>query len=695
MTILAVFPVLPLLFVALGGGGLAAWLFGRKGKTAKPVEPSAADPKAVDPTKGPPEPTIDPVSVKRIPFIDMVGVDTTARLEGKGAVWSWQVKGAEPATGGDEDAGRAVLDMAQAFSASSPRGSITGTAGSATNPTVDFGVQPDQDGIWSWTITTADIVPSRLPGVPSKVEMVANGYEPSRVLAVLQLLSALSDAFDWLFIPAFEGGAGMPQPQPDPEPELPGDRPGIVITGSNLGITNLATWIAYAAPLIRAHFEAGSTADEIMDDIIGVDLPAKTKLNSKPIAVVQKAVNAELEKMADGSYVESASPDVKLAAQIVGSDFKPSDWWVGRYKGHVLLTRPAKVAGGGVVGGKALPDPRFEYLIWEGAMRKYDADVIETAVMGKGKTRNATINAAKARIDNDFKDAPPIVDAVIGTLMLPDAPTPECKANEIWSEEKGKCVKLPEISYRPAKREVKIVAPTWMAQDTTEIVVFDFLPVLHRTRMDWTIGIGICMTQGSATPFGSLSTTIDPVGAPTPWGGGGGFQDPFARFQIRESPGPGIGGQGPKLVDFNDFRNPLSYKAQFIAEFKQGADINVTQYGYPGMAPSAKITKKMQEIDGAVADDLDPCSNREQLWPKPKKESRFMVMGVGQQLYKPWLPVPTFSLVAHGPRLFLRVKCSGLPVFADQEGGESPATVSPTNYNLNLRVWATGINAPR
>lgn len=637
--ILAIVPAIPLLVLLFGGGGLAAWLLGKKKK-------GAADPGKL------PAPTVDPVPVPgRKPFLTLMSGTTVAELRKNGATWNFTVQGAAPATGGDEDAGAAAVQMAQAFATSSPTGNVTGQAGSATSETLDLSVQQDQD-VWDWAVTGPSKLPYTAQG-PQPPVLLEGSTETSRSRAILRVLAALGDHLDWLSVPNLEGG-GAPQPTP-PNTSLPG----LVITGTSVAVVNLAKWIAHAAPLIRADFEQNLSADQIMDAFFG-DAPDDAKVDGKSIKSVRDKVQDVIASIYDKKYLHKAPADEKVAAMIVGRDLDPEKAHVSRYHEHVILARPVKAAPGGI----AIPGDQFEYLIWEGDMRGYDADAKAQKTMAAGKTRNATIRAAKDLIDG----VEPFV--LVNPEVLELNPKPE-----IFDVNPAAFAPPDPIDWSPKAKSYNITATSWRTRTIKDMKVFDFRDGEHAKRKDWTLGIGICVTRsGSSMPFGDLSEALTGGGS-----GIGDFSDPMARFLIRNVAGEGgIGGIGVP-VKFETFATPLAFKAQFVAKFERGATI--------------RIVKALEDVtDTDNGHEIGVCNDLEHQWPQSAEDDGFLVLPAAQDVWQPWAPTPRFKLIHEGPTLVLRMSIAGFPVFADSEGGMSPALEQNTPFKIAIKVWASGIN---
>lgn len=655
---LAIVPVIvPLLGLLLTGGGIFALLKFRKPKPSPAPSSPELPPSSGGGGKTPAVETGDvPMIEFREVTFDDAEVGATGKLEKKGATWTYRVTGRDPATGGNADPGKALVEMAQAFATAMKFGqesNITGSATSPTNPKVAFSVTNNQD-LWDWVITTASPLPSPVPGVPSAPRLLEDGYEERRSTATLAMMVALQDHLDWLVVPKqVEEGAGAPTPPapPAPEPEGP-SLPGIKVIGTNLGVTNLNAWVAYAAPAMRELVESGADADGIMDDVLGQDLPESTRVQGKTLAAVRERLQKLLDDVRSKTYLAPPSPDQALAAAIVGMTYEIPDGWVANYKDHTILVRRAKPQGGGG-GGKGLAvGDRFEYTIWTGLMRGYDDASAERRTMDSGVSRGKTIKAARDRIDAELGEEPEPEqpDGAIAPLVVVNAGL----------------VPVQPIDYK-ARKKLPLEAATWMARTTRELVIFDFAQGELSKRKDWTIGIAVCLTNKQTMPFGSLSAQL--VGQGPDYGQ---FGDPMARFEIRQKNGGAVG-------QWDDFRRPLAFKGQYLGKFERG--------------PTVLITKQLADISGTdAAREYDPCKDTEYQWPTPQDPSGFLVRPTAAQYMTPWTPIPTFKIVASGPKIVLKISFSGFPIFADTEGGMSPAIAAPTKFSLDVKVWASGIN---
>ncbi len=663
MILLAIAPVIPI-FILLGTiGGLFALL---RGKSAKAGEL--------------PKPTPDP-SGRAVPYITVATGSTTARLEKKGGTWTYDVKGPVPATGGSGNAGAAAIEMVQAVAASAPDGAIVGEAGSATNPALTFGVQKDGD-LWDWTVMTKDPVPVKVPNMVPKIEMRASGFRDERSDAFRDVISALADYLDWLDVPAFDGAGA---------PDAPTTLPGIVIAGKTVAIINLDEWLAFMAPKVREAIVAGNTADEILDGVFGDD--DGWILNGKELPDVRKHVQETMDKVHAGDYMHIVAPDVRIAAQLVGAAETQLDkhhFYLDGYKGHVILVRPARVAPPAPGNLAIQQGKRFEFLIWAGSARGFDDATVDRGTMGAGKTKSQAARFAKQRVDQNFPqgtgddggntsstasgdyEPPPPLDPIVGVVG-----TIKCGPGQHFDAAQGKCVDTEELVLEGEVARIDLPPVTWLQEHSREVLVFDFATGSNRARRDWTIGIGVCLYTDAELPFGSLSAQFNDT-----------INVNYLRFQIRQiRPGK----NSAAIKSFASFRDP-TFKEQFRAKFERGVPVNMQQVtGVPGLVPSVKMTKALDEIDGEEAERLDACAGRAARWPTPKDPG--FIVHEANAAWKDWRPVPKFALIARGSRLILRITYTGFPSFADQEGGESPALAFPSNLKLVVRVRATGNNA--
>lgn len=654
--ILAIAPVvlIPIALVVASG---FAWLKLRKGSTGAATSP------AIDPT---------------LPTLKMSAGGSTAELYRNGPVWAFKVEGAVPATATDPNAGKAAVDMAQSFAASianAPDAPILGAASSPTNDPLEFSIEKTED-IWTWSVTRE--AAAKVPGVPAVPTLVAGDGAETRSRAVLQVLSVLSANLDWLeHVPAAEGG-GAPIPEPT-------RLPGIVVSGKTLAVTNLAAWITHVAPVIREQIADGLTAEQMLDELqVSTGIPNDGKINGKTTATVEDSVRKALDAIRGGTYLDVDPPDETIAALLVGANIQANlrhnDWWVGKYKGHVIVARPAKAPGGGGFGAN-LGD-RWQYLIWVGNARGYDTAVAEQKIMDAGKKKNAAIRAAKDRIDAGmpgFDGVNTDAGTVFGAVVVPEAKV-VCGYGEWLNPATGKCEKLEDLELADTI-ERELSAP-WTSASKIEIVLFDFATGNYRTRRDWTLAIGVCLEARGDTPYGSLTSALEgeaPVqGSP--------FGDPLARFQIREAPKPGtIGGSGSAVENWDSFRSPVAFREQFQMKFERGPMVMSQQA--KAMVPTVKVTKAPAP---KANDALDPCDGTTH-WPLPKRDAGFIVEKAAAS-WQAWKPEPKVQIYTSGTRVMLRITAAGLPVFADAEGAPSPALDFATTYNVTVKLQITGMN---
>lgn len=593
-------------------------------------------------------PGIDDGGKAAAPFLNMESGVTTAMLEYADGLYRWSIAGGVPSNGSDADAGKAAMAMAQALSVSEEDAPVTGSAGGPSSTTVEFGVEPEGDEDWSWSVTAKSKLPAMNPGVPVPPIMLKSGSALSRAIGIISALAEVSNHMDWLDIaPPIDGG-GI-----DGTSEPPKEVHGIVVSPDQMtvAITDLAQWIAFAAPHARELIDSGKTADEIMDETIG-DLPDGAKLNGVPIEDVRARVTKLLAAIHGDHYVETASPDDELAATIVGAEYRPEQWWVTAYRQHVMLVRPVAVGNGGGNGGFALPGAsgRWEYLIWAGGSRGYDDATTERALAPVGKNRNNTIKYAKHRIDLGF--APPEADddvdivPVQGFLHLPSQTS---------------------NGYLPDPVKIDISA-TWSKEKSTDVELFDFKDGDFAKFKHWRIVVGMCLTlrDDPLYPFGVLSNEIS-------------TKDECDKCRIMNS--SAINGKigPPPPIDWNMFVGPLAWKGQFEGMVHRGPKIGVT--------PFENIT------GGDAGEQVDPCASVEAQWPIPVDGTRFWVQPVGSIEFREWHPLPLVKLHTKSTRVLAQVSLVGLPVFVKDAHGTSQAQTGIfTNYRLTVQVWAAGTN---
>lgn len=616
-------------------------------------------------------PGADPGDTEAAPFLNLKSGTTTAMLAANGSNWAWSLSGATTTAGSDGDAGKAAIAMATALEAAVDEAPITGSAGGPDDPTIDLGVETDVDGNWLWSLTGKSKLPNPHPGIPLPPILYKSGSAPSRSLALLAALTALSAHLSWISIaPPKEGG----------DLSIPGTTKeihGVVISadGMTVAITNLAQWIAFAAPSARELLESNKTADEIMDETLA-DLPEGAKLNGKPIADVRKRVDDLLNMVRSDSYVVVASPDEELAAMIVGAQLRPEDWWVAEYKGYVILVRPVAEHGGGG-GFKGPASARWQWLIWEGGSRGFDDQAIDVGTMSEGKNRNNAIRYAKQRIDqaiNSNGEFPGTGEAGgnKGATVNPDWNDPKVDLQFIPG-----AVVLDAPNYMPDVVTRDMPGALWTKDKTLDIEIFDFKDGVFAKFKHWRVALGVCITLDSPTPFGTLSSWLA-AGA----GAFGGLTaDQANKIKIQNSDFMD-GGFGPRPpVDWQSFDKPLVWKGQFDGGIERGPTF--------GVHPFKDITGTGE------GDQVDPCPDKETHWPNPSNdELGFYVQPQGSVNFQQWNPAPTVKLLTkHGDtKIYARITYRGFPVFL-LGGGVAQAQVGfPTNFKLTYQIWAGGTN---
>lgn len=640
MIVISMLPLLPLMLL-FGGGGLFTWLALRKKKKSENDD----EIKQIDDGSE---------TVKKVPELILAGGRSKARLYRNGEVWAFVVDGPRPVSATDKDAGKAAVDMAQSFASSLAGEPDVPITGQATNPPYDslaFSVEPRNDR-WDWSVTTLHD--------PINPQLLAAGQETSRSRGVLQILSELTRHLQWLKVPAFEGATPLPEP---PISRLPG----IVVTGNSLAVTSLPAWVAYASPFVREHLADGHSADEIMDSEIagGEDLPLNTKLSGKPITEVRSAVQKVVNAVDNDAYLGAPPVDEKIAALMVGMDLTP-DWVVEKYKNHVILVKPATPASSG--GGFGLnPGASWEYIIWEGAQRGYDERAVATKEMPVGKKKADALKAAKKLIDDDFQE-------------FDDGGNDSATVNPNWNEDEdepsdaGGWDPVPEGPMTIGKSLSLNPEASWDEDSTEEIVLFEMTK--KTDRRDWTLDFGLCLTAKGDKPFGSLSEQREDNVVRN-----------YLRFQIRQAPPQDvIGGVGIPLdaEAWEDFDSPVAWKAQERIKFRLVPKANFL-----------RLTMPQNDIENESAAAVDPCPEKTERWPLPDRPEGFKVES-DTRGWVAWLPLPRLQVFARNRKIILRMRYRGLPVFADREGGTSPAMSGApfdTKLKLEVKIKATGINA--
>ena len=582
-------------------------------------------------------------SVATAPFLDMRAGTTTGHLKRNGNTWQWSLAGASTLASSDADAGKAATAMAAALASAEPDAPITGSAGAPEVTTVDFGVQGDDTDGWDWSVTTA----SKLPAIgdkPAPPTMVGAGSELQRGVAILRALARVATRMPWLDVadPGGKEAGGLTAPVV---------KPGIVIAGNAVAVTDLPTWIAYAAPMMREQINSGRNADEIMDAIVA-DLPENATLSGKSIADVRKSVQKLLDMLHHDNYVVVASPDDELAAYIVGATWRPAAWRASAYKGYVILVRPVQA------GNPNMGDA--EWLVWEGGSRGYDDDAIHRGVMPRGKTLAQAERWAKQQIDQDFPEgtgdaggnksaqAAPYHAGVAGTL----APTSSPEA------------------YMPAVKHIDLGARMWSKTSTYDVPIFDFAKKDFYAFKHWKIVIGACMRpKDSKYPFGALSKMLED---------GEVEQLPKIRLVNSDVQQHAIG--PAPAPDWSSFRKPLLWKGQFEGMVHAGPTIAVEPF---------------DNITGTGAGEtVDPCPDDLVHWPVPSNpDFGFYVLPQGATTFVPWKPAPTVELVTDGTKVIARFHVRGFPVFLLGAGGVGYAQAAvTTKLNLAVQIWAAGTN---
>lgn len=592
------------------------------------------------------------------PLLTMQAGTTTGRLERVGTNWRWSFAGASTAASSDADAGKAAIAMAQTLAEVEPDAPIVGSAGGPNSATVDFGIEPEGDG-WTYTLTTA----SKLPA-PAPPQLLTTNVDPSRSAALLAVLAELAKHIDWLTY------AGPPLDSVGQPPAPPTKYPGLLVTGDVLAVTDLPSWVAYAAPIVREALAANPmiTADELMDIVIG-DRPDTAMFNGKTLAATQATLEKALVSIRDGKYRFVAAPDEGLAALIVGDLFHPSGWKISTYKDHVILVRP---------GGRSvnLPKLRWQWLVWTGEMRGYDDDARASGLRPPGRTEAQALGYAKQQIDQDF---PQPGDGESGGNQEFDA-SPDPVKPEIFQGVFGQLAPA-SVAYAP-KVVTRTVSVGWTSSKVVEFEIFDFLDGKKARKVpgtettfaqysDWTIGVGVCITTDRALPFGTLSTEL------TKAKGFGMASCASCRIQNSSANNGQIG--PPVPIDWTGFMKPLTWKGQFQGHVHRAAQLGIT--------PLEDITGSSE---GAV---VDPCPSRELRWPEPSDPAAgFYVQPIGSIQYTAWKPTPIVTLTHKGTKLIARVELRGLPVFL-RVGNADQASNSSTPFKLEVKVWAGGENA--
>lgn len=585
-----------------------------------------------------------PGEVAAAPFLDMTAGTTTAHLERNGDNWAWSLAGASTTAGSDADAGKAALAMSEALVTSNPDTPISGSIGGPDVTTHLFGVQPDNADGWDWTVTT----PSKLPAIgdkPAPPSLVGSGTEDSLGLGLVRALASLSKVIPWLDVKDPGGGkVGT---------SAPIIKPGIVIAGNTVAVTDLATWVAYAAPMMRKYLEDGSSADTIMDAVVA-DLPEVATLSGKSIADVRKNVTELLNLVHHDNYVVVVAPDEELAAFLVGAQLRPTGWRASQYEGYVVLVRPVQVGHANV--GDA------EWLVWEGGSRGYDEDAIHRGVMPRGKTLSQAERWAKQQIDQHFPEG--TGDA--GGNKSYDA------AGPIHHATAGTIAPVSSEAYQPAVKHV-VLEPAKFGPSQTkqhDVMIFDFAKGDFAKFKHWRVVLGVCMRPtDSKWPFGVLSKALEE-----------GDVEVLPKIRIVNASGGEHSIGPPAPVAYSTFSKPLLWKAQLDGMVHRGPTI--------GIDPFVDITGT------GAGEQVDPCEHDDAHWPTPSyDEAGFYVLPSGATTFVQWKPEPAISLVTSGTKVLARVMYHGFPVFLFGDGGIGYAQAgTPTKFNLAVQIWAAGTN---
>lgn len=613
--ILAIAPIIPLVALLLAIGGVV--VYASRHHQALPPPPDAGG---------------DAQEKLTLTIAGVVGT-----LVRDGDAWKWSLGEKH---GSDIDSGIAALQL---VGAADHLDQNIPFVGSITGPDVEpleFGGQVDGEGLWTWTLTRATKLPDEV-GHHAPPVLLDSGNADSREEALVESLGAAAARMTWLTVSPFEG-SGAP---------MPNSLPGLAIVGDQVGITSLAAWIAYDAPHVRQHLEAGHDAATIFETEIG-NPGDNARLNGKPIAEVRETVGTLVKEIFDGVYQGSASPDNAVAAALVGAALKSQDAWVGPYKGHVILARPATGGGGLQASGE-----RWEFLIWAGEGRGFDDQVVERKIMPLGKSRSQTIRFAKQRIDQGLPKGTGQSGGDTGATVDPDWNKP---AEAVWTGAelvKAKVAPLITTSIGPVR---------YTQRKHVDVTIFDWAKDDNYTFKRWTFGIGVCVTSNDATPFGTLSLAANSVGAA------------IEAYAISNKPSQGkIGGHGAP-VHAAEFRSPLTWKAQFTAKIERGAKV--------------KLIKSLTPITGTGdGNQVDACEQRDPRWPTPANAAGFNVLPANEVQLVTWDALPKVTLRIDGTRLKLRVEASGFPVFAQQKNAvQHTALDFPTELGVLINVWMAG-----
>lgn len=595
------------------------------------------------------KPTVEPPGViAAAPFLDMRAGVTTAHLERRGTLWQWSLAGSSTVAGSDGDAGRAAVAMAEALVTAEEGAPISGSAGGPNVANHEFGVQPNNvDDGWDWTITT----PSKLPAIgtrPAAPTMVASGAEATVGGATIRMLAKLSTVIPWLNVvdPGGKVGTGVTPPV---------TLPGLVIANNAIAVTDLATWVAYAAPKLREWIDDGSTADEIMDAVIS-DLPESATLSGKTIQDVRARVTELLGMLHDDNYVAVTAPDEQLAAFLVGAQLRDPTWRAMDYKGYVILVRPA--AGGA-------PGTHWKWDVWEGGVRGYDDEARASGNMPIGKTRSQAERYAKQQIDQ----------AVNANGVFPGEAGGESGGdqtgtlNPTWAND-AVLENIPGMleseAYMPPQRRVQLAAALWNKESQYDLVLLDFTKKEFYSFKHWRVAVGFCIRPTDVqSPFGVLSTILT---------GDVRELEKVRLFNIPTQIGP-----PPPVQDWSGFLKPLLWKGQYDGMVHPGPTI---------------VLDPLNDVTGtSTGEQVDPCIDDDANWPVPENAIGFHVQAAGSVEPTTWQPMPSVSLVVKGAKVLARIRYRGFPIFARGQGGAVVALGgSTTKFNMDVKIWAAGTN---
>lgn len=358
--LIAIAPLVPIAVTVAIVGGLIALLRGKKGPTTtgeKPLPPDA------------------PAGSDKPPFF-RVSAPYAGEATRSGDGWAWSTGDRSGSAGMPMDAIDQLLAAIREREGVEPpdvplagKSAGSGTLGGGGNPTL------------AWSIRTMDQVPGVPPqktwrleevasvapgGVPKPPTPVADGRVPQGGDAIRAIVSAAADHVDWLMV---EGVAPPPAQNFN----------GLVISGKNVAVADLARWTAHARPLIVGLVEQGRNASEIFGELLGA--PSDAKLSGKTIAQVVASAQRVLDSVQRGTYMHPVAPDLVLASALVGVE-PPRVGDVSAYKGRVLLVRPLGA--------------EWQWMVFEG-QRGLDSDAI---AQGTARTKPAAVRRGRFVIDN-------------------------------------------------------------------------------------------------------------------------------------------------------------------------------------------------------------------------------------------------------------------------------------------------------